>query len=143
MDVDSDKYRDTFKQEQFYGGEGGILGAMETHILDLLMVPSSRGIANDLAAKMGFPVLGVPLGSYPEGAPVEMNDCKPNLVKVAPGIPFSLTLISKPFSDGVLIQVGHAFEQLTRVRLDGPTPFQPPSTELKHVQEPPRPSGRW
>lgn len=66
MDVDSDKYRDTFKQEQFYGGEGGILGAMEKHILDLLMVPSSRGIANDLAAKMGFPVLGVPLGSYPD-----------------------------------------------------------------------------
>lgn len=49
---------------------------------------------------MGFPVLGVPLGFYPEGTPVELDDCKPHLVWVAPGIPFSLTLISKPFSDG-------------------------------------------
>lgn len=47
---------------------------------------------------------------------------------------YSLTLISKAFSDGVLIQVGHAFEQLTRVRLDGPRPFKVPSTELSHVR---------
>lgn len=88
VDVDSDKYRDMVNQEQFYGGEGGILGAMEKHGLDLLMVPSSLGIANDLAAKMGFPVLGVPLGFYPEGTPVELDDCKPHLVRVAPGIPY-------------------------------------------------------
>jgi amidase len=88
VDVDNDNYRDMVKQEQFYGGEGGILGAMEKHSLDLLMVPSSRGIANDLAAKMRFPVLGVPLGFYPEGTPVELDDCKPHLVRVAPGIPY-------------------------------------------------------
>lgn len=118
VDVDSDEHRHMVEQEKFYGGEGGILGAMEKHSLHLLMVPSSMDIANDLAAKMGFPVLGVPigfpvlrvplgfpvlgvpLGFYPEGTPVELDDCEPHLVWVAPGIPYSLTLISKPFSDG-------------------------------------------
>lgn len=84
-------YRHMVEQDKFYGGEGGILGAMEKHSLHLLMAPSSLGIANDLAAKMGFPVLGVPLGFYPEGTPVELDDCKPHLVWVAPGIPYSPT----------------------------------------------------
>ncbi|KAH6649416.1 glutamyl-tRNA amidotransferase subunit A [Chaetomium tenue] len=134
IDVNSDKYKEMVKQEQFYGGEGGILGAMEKHGLDLLVVPSSLGIANDLAAKMGFPVLGVPLGFYPKGTPIELDDSKPNLVRVAPGIPYSLTLISKAFSDGILIQVAHAFEQLSGVRQNGPLPFQLPATELGDVQ---------
>lgn len=44
-------YREMVSQGQFYGDEVGILGAMEKHGLDLLTVPSSMGIANDLAAK--------------------------------------------------------------------------------------------
>ena len=88
IDVNSDKYKTMVEQERFYGGEGGILGAIDKHKLDLLVVPSSLGIGNDLAAKMGFPVLGVPLGFYPEDTPIELDDCKPNLVRVAPGMPF-------------------------------------------------------
>ena len=108
---------------------------------------------------MRFPVLGVPLRFYPKGTPVKLDDCKPNLVKVALGIPYmglghlgssmscpremanpascsySLTLISKAFSDGVLIRVGHAFRQCAKVRLDGPMPFKLPSAELSHVQQ--------
>ncbi|KAK0617015.1 amidase signature domain-containing protein [Immersiella caudata] len=129
IDVDSDKYREMVAQEQFYGGSGGILGAMGAHNLDLLVVPSSMGIANDLAAKMGFPVLGAPLGFNPEDAPIELNENAPHLARVAPGISYSLTLTTKAFSDGVLIQVGHAFEQVTGVRRNGPLPFKAPSTE--------------
>jgi amidase len=88
IDVDSDKYKEMVKQERFYGGEGGILGAMEKHSLDVLVIPSTLGIANDLAAKMGFPVLGVPLGFHPEGTPIEFDEDKPHLVRVAPGIPY-------------------------------------------------------
>ncbi|KAK4445842.1 amidase signature enzyme [Podospora aff. communis PSN243] len=133
IDVDSDKYHEMVRQEQFYGGAGGILGAMETYNLDLLVVPSSLGIANDLAAKMGFPVMGVPLGFYPEGTPIELDKNEPHLVRVAPRVPYSLTLISKAFSDGVLIQVGYAFEQLSSVRRNGPLQFKSPSTELRRV----------
>ncbi|KAK3332679.1 glutamyl-tRNA amidotransferase subunit A [Cercophora scortea] len=134
IDVGSDKYQQRLEKELFYGGEGGILGAMDKHDLDLLVVPSSQGIAIDLAAIMGFPVLGVPLGFFPEGTPVKLEDKKPNLVNEAPGIPYSLTFISKSFSDGVLLRVGYAFEQLSRVRADGPLPFKPPTTELKDLE---------
>lgn len=44
IDVDSDKYKEMVKQERFYGGEGGILGAMEKHNLDVLVIPSTLGI---------------------------------------------------------------------------------------------------
>ena len=87
IDVDSDKYKEMVKQERFYGGEGGILGAMEKHNLDVLVIPSTLGIANDLAARMGFPVLGLPLGFRPESTPIELDEDKPHLVRVAPGIP--------------------------------------------------------
>jgi amidase len=88
IDVDSDKYEEMVKQERFYGGEGGILGAMEKHNLDVLVIPSTLGIANDLAAKMGFPILGVPLGFHPKGTPIKLDENKPHLVRVAPGIPY-------------------------------------------------------
>lgn len=87
IDVESDKYREMLEQERFYGGEGGILGAMEKHQLDVLAIPSSMGICNDLAAKMGFPVISVPLGVYPEGTDITKGSGPPQLIKVAPGTP--------------------------------------------------------
>lgn len=87
IDVDSEKYRDMANQEIYYGGEGGILGAMEQHGVDILAVPSSYGIGNDLAAKMGYPVIGVPLGFYPEGTKEQVDSGWPNLVKVSEGLP--------------------------------------------------------
>ena len=85
VDVDSDKYKRMVEQELFFGGEGGILGSMEKHTLDLLVVPSTLGISNDLAAKMGFPVMCVPLGFWPEDTPVQKGNG--GLVTRAPGIP--------------------------------------------------------
>ena len=85
IDVNSDKYKEMVKQELDFGGEGGILGAMEKYKLDLLVTPPGLGIANDLAAKMGFPVITLPLGFYPEGTPVEHNSG--GFVTMAPGIP--------------------------------------------------------
>jgi len=87
VDIDSDKYKEMFKQEQFFGGEGGILGAMEKYNLDVLVIPADQDIGNDLAAKMGFPAISMPLGFWPEGTPVQLENKKPNLVKVAPGMP--------------------------------------------------------
>ena len=85
IDVESDKYKDMVKQELYFGGEGGILGAMQKYKLDVLIVPSTIGIANDLAAKMGFPAMAVPLGFWPEGTPIKKGNG--DLVTVAPGIP--------------------------------------------------------
>ena len=87
VNIDSEKYREMVKQEQFFGGEGGILGAMEKYNLDVLVVPADQDIGNDLAAKMGFPVISVPLGFWPVDTPVQLDKKHPNLVKVAPGMP--------------------------------------------------------
>ena len=54
MDISSDKYKHMVKQERFFRGEGGILGAMEKYKLDVLVTPSTVGVANDPAATMGF-----------------------------------------------------------------------------------------
>lgn len=87
IDVGSDKYQQMVEQELYFGGEGGILGAMKKYGLDVLVIPSTLGIGNDLAAKMGFPVISVPLGFWPENTPVKRESRKPELVKVAPGMP--------------------------------------------------------
>lgn len=50
------------EHELYFGGSGGILGAIDEHKVDLFIVPSTLGIANDLVAMMDFPVMAVPLG---------------------------------------------------------------------------------
>jgi amidase len=87
LDVESEKYKHMLEQESFFGGEGGILGALEKFSVDVLVVPSMDSMALDLAAKMGFPELSVPLGFLPEGTPIKRDSDKPHLIKVAPGVP--------------------------------------------------------
>ncbi|KAJ9490380.1 hypothetical protein VN97_g2871 [Penicillium thymicola] len=119
------------QQEPYFGGPGGILGAMEKYHVDLFAVPSYWGIANDLAAKMGFPVISIPLGYFPEETPIEHDQ---GLVVQAPGMPFALTLLTKVLSDGVLLEVAYAFEQLNSVRNREPAPIKLSVTELRDVQ---------
>ncbi|KAI9684532.1 MAG: hypothetical protein M1822_005620 [Bathelium mastoideum] len=136
IDVDSIEYKDMVKQEIYFGGEGGILGAVEKYKLDVIVVPSTLGIANDLAAKMGFPAMAIPLGFWPEDTPIEHEDREPGLVKKAPGMPFCMTLITKAFSEEKLLQVAYAFEQLGKVRERGPQPVKLPTTELPTTELP-------
>ncbi|TVY82555.1 putative amidase [Lachnellula suecica] len=134
IDVDSDKYKEMVQQELYFGGEGGILGAMEQYKLDVLVVPSTLGVANDLAAKMGFPFISVPLGFWPKDTPVEHENREDGLVRKAPGIPYCISFFTKEFSDAKLLQVAYAFEQISGVREKGPLPFKTPTTELKDIQ---------
>lgn len=85
IEVDSPKYRHMVEQEIYFGGKGGILGAMEKYKVDVMVTPTGQGIANDLAPKMGFPVITVPLGFHPEGTPIEYD--REGVAKVAPGMP--------------------------------------------------------
>lgn len=59
------------QQERLFGGPGGIMGAMEKYNVDIFAVPSDWGIANDLAASMGFPVMSVSLEYFLRGTPIE------------------------------------------------------------------------
>ncbi|KAK0110115.1 hypothetical protein ONS95_002770 [Cadophora gregata] len=135
IDVDSDKYKEMVQQELYFGGEGGILGAIKQYKLDVLVVPSTLGVANDLAAKMGFPFISVPLGFWPEDTPIEREDRKGGLVRKAPGIPYCISFFTKAYSEEMLLQVAYTFEQLAGVQDNGPQPYQPPRTELSDVQE--------
>jgi amidase len=63
------------------------LGAKDKHKLDLIIVPSSLGIANDLAAKMGVPVMGVLLGFSPKGTDIQQDEDNTDLIRVALDIP--------------------------------------------------------
>lgn len=85
-DVSSTKYKELMEKDQYFGGVGGILGALKKHNLDILAVPSTLDIPTLFAAKMGFPILSMPLGFYPEDTKIEMNG-RGNLVAIAPGIP--------------------------------------------------------
>jgi amidase len=87
VDVESEKYKKMVEQEKYFGGPGGILGAMERYDLDVIAFPLDQDVSNDLAAKMGFPAISVPLGFWPEDTPLQLTKTKPELVKVAPGIP--------------------------------------------------------
>ena len=84
IDVGSAKYKAMVEQELYFGGSGGILGAMDEHKVDLFIVPSILRIANDLAAKMDFPIMAIPSRFWPEHTAVQKRG---GLVKVAQGIP--------------------------------------------------------
>ena len=74
-----------FLQENlFLGGEGTLLGALERHNLDAIILPSS--FSTSFAAIVGAPIVTVPLGYYPANAPIIMNP-RGNLVDTAPNVP--------------------------------------------------------
>lgn len=85
IEVGSEQYKKLVEKEQFFGSEGGIVGALDKHGLDVLVVPTTLGTANEMAARMSFPVMTVPLGFWPEGTPIQRGNG--DLVSRAPGIP--------------------------------------------------------
>ncbi|RDW67052.1 hypothetical protein BP5796_09801 [Coleophoma crateriformis] len=137
-DLDAQKYKESLKQDLYFGGEGGILGAMEAHNLDLIVIPTVAEIPIAFAAKVGYPLITVPLGFYPEGTPVEMHK-RGKMILYAPGIPYCITFISKAYSEETLLKVAHAFEQLTLTRKNGPQPYLTAKTEISDIL---RKSGR-
>jgi amidase len=73
-----------YQQNLLFGGEGGLLGALERHDLDAVILPST--FAFRFAAIVGAPVVTVPLGVYPPDAPVIPNS-RGNLVSLGPNVP--------------------------------------------------------
>ena len=72
-----------YQQNLYYGGEGGLLGAIKRNNLDAVILPAS--FASHWAAPVGSPIVTVPLGFYPAGTPVVRNSW--DLVHYAPNIP--------------------------------------------------------
>lgn len=86
MKVNDDSYQKVLDMESHYAGPAGILGALDKDNLDLLVVPTWLGHANDVGARMGLPVMAVPLGYWPEDTSTATGNG--NLVFRAPGVPY-------------------------------------------------------
>lgn len=68
----------------YFGEEGGLLGAVQRHSLDAVIMPSK--IAASWAAMVGAPIVSVPLGSYPPDEPVV--ETSRGLIDSGPNIPY-------------------------------------------------------
>ncbi|KAK4218887.1 putative glutamyl-tRNA amidotransferase subunit A [Rhypophila decipiens] len=110
-------------------GRLGITGALENYTLDALVVPSI--FESSLPARLGSPVISVPMGRYPSDTPVKMNGLG-NLVIRGPNMPFGISFLAERFSEEKLIGLAYAFEQRTLVR-EKVRPYIAPKTELGDV----------
>jgi amidase len=66
--------------------EDGILGALEEHSLDMLVIPGAKAELSSWAARAGLPITITPLGFFPGSQEVKMDESK-TLVDVGPGVP--------------------------------------------------------
>lgn len=85
VDINGEKYKSARTREELICGTQGILGTMDEFQLDIIAFPCGARTPQVYAAKLGLPVISVPLGFYPEDEEVKMNSR--NTVKSAPGMP--------------------------------------------------------
>ena len=71
-------------------GPQGILGVLQNYSLDALMLPTD--FSPDLPARLGTPVVTVPMGFYPQNTTVIMNGFG-NLVATGPNIPLVFPIL--------------------------------------------------
>ncbi|KAH7353149.1 amidase [Pyrenochaeta sp. MPI-SDFR-AT-0127] len=122
------KFWPAYQQNLFYGGSGGLLGALERENLDAILLPTD--FAPNWAAPVGAPIVTVPLGRYPDGVPVVRNAW--GLATSAPNVPFGLSFLGARFTEPKLIGLAFAFEQKTKIR-DKVKPYIAPRTEIIDV----------
>lgn len=124
----SPAYWTMYQQVLQLGGEGGIIGALERHNLDAVLLPTSLAVS--IPSMVGTPVITVPLGVWPNGTEVQ-RDSRGDSVVRAPGIPFGISFLGNKWSEEGLIEMAYAFEQNTGVREKTQGRYIVPKTELK------------
>ncbi|KAH8723015.1 amidase signature domain-containing protein [Phaeosphaeriaceae sp. PMI808] len=117
---------EAYSANQYLGGEGGILGALETYKLDAVVLPTR--VSSSISAIVGGPVITVPLGRYGEGTAVEMNE-RGDLVARGPNMPFGIAFAGRKWSEETLVGVAYAFEVRTGVR-GKVRPYVVPTVEI-------------
>lgn len=121
-----------FQANIFMGGEQGVVGALDRHKLDALIMPTFASF--HLPAIAGLPIVSVPLGFYPAQTTLRMN-LKKTMVSIAPNIPFGISFVGRKWSEEKLISLAYAFEQRTMVRRKM-KPYIRPTFELSDQLEP-------
>ncbi|KAK4208636.1 putative Glutamyl-tRNA amidotransferase subunit A [Rhypophila decipiens] len=118
-----------YQNNLYWGGEGGLLGAIARNNLDAVIMPTSQSAGR--AAIQGAPIVSVPLSYYPATWNVTKN--ARGLVQQGPNIPFGLGFLGGLFTEEKLISLAYAFEQKTQVRIKGPKPYIAPNIELGDI----------
>lgn len=115
-----------YQQNLFYGGPGGILGALENNNVSAVLLPTQ--LSPSIPATVGSPVVTVPMGFYPADWNVTMNS-RGNLVASGPKIPFGLSFMGAKWSEAELIGFAFAYEQRTGHRGEV-LPYVQPNVDL-------------
>jgi amidase len=114
LQADRAKYEaDRAKDIQLAGAQG-IDAAMKTNNLDALLFPGASGAA--IAAKPGYPTVLVPFGMVPNSPTPPFPagfDARP--------VPFGVAFTGMACSEPKLLQLGFAFEQVTKRRVPPPS----------------------
>jgi amidase len=109
----SAEFHALYEENLYLGGDGGVLGALDRHSLDAIILPSK--IAFSRPALVGSPIITVPLGVTPIHVPVELEDDW-DVVETGPGIPFGISFLGRKWDEETLIECAFSFEQATVVR---------------------------
>lgn len=126
---DSPELWANYLKDLYFGGTGGLLGALSNYSLDAVVLPTA--FAPGISAIIGAPVVTVPLGAYPQNTTVVPNR-RGDLNATAPNIPFGISFAGKHWSEEILVGFAYAFEQRTMVR-QKVKPYIVPTTELVDV----------
>ncbi len=138
------RFWQAYQHVSYFGGEGGVPGALARHSLDALILPSD--LSSGIAAGAGLPLISSPMGFYPGRSPVTKSKFW-GLVESGPGIPFvvptcifsniltcdrfGLSFTGGKWSEEKLIGLAYAFEQRTNFRKKKPLFL--PKTRLRDV----------
>ncbi|CZR62918.1 related to amidase [Phialocephala subalpina] len=123
------RFWQAYQYTSYFGGEGGVLGALKTYNLDALILPTDY--SPGLPAAAGLPVVTVPMGFYPTNSTV-LKSRNWGLVEIGPNIPFGLSFMGSKWSEETLIGFAYAFEQRTNIR-ERVQPYFVPNTQLADV----------
>nr|POE77684.1 putative amidase [Quercus suber] len=118
-----------YQANLYYGGEGGILGALARTNTSAVLLPTQ--LSPSIPALVGSPVITVPMGFYPWNWTVTLNGFG-NLVSTGPNVPFGLSFMGAKWSEADLIGFAYAYEQHTQHRYNI-QPYITPNIELADV----------
>jgi amidase len=118
-----------YQANLYYGGEGGILGALERTNTSAVLLPTQ--LSPGIPALVGSPVITVPMGFYPANWTVTKNS-RGSLVSTGPRVPFGLSFMGDLWSERDLIGYAYAYEQQSKHRGDV-LPYIVPNIELADV----------
>ena len=114
LNADRAKYEADRAKDIELAGKNGIDAAMKTNNLDALLFPGASGAS--IAAKPGYPTVLVPFGMVPNAPTPPFPagfDAKPE--------PFGVAFTGMACSEPKLLQLGYAFEQVTKRRVPPPS----------------------